>query len=167
MKWPATEAAGHPSRASQGVNAARDPGNEEVGHPWPRNGHPWACPRSTVNDQARGGLCISADSVCFLLKLRATLRSLPEIPILNQARRSDAALAGGYPVASLMIARPNAPVAQLDRVAASEAAGRWFESSRARHNYRRITSPVEVMRTHVQPPSLHTRLSSVPGSARL
>src|SRR5579864_6897336 len=26
-----------------------------------------------------------------------------------------------------------APVAQLDRVAASEAAGRWFESSRARH----------------------------------
>ena len=31
-----------------------------------------------------------------------------------------------------MIARPNAPVAQLDRVAASEAAGRWFESSRAR-----------------------------------
>ena len=34
--------------------------------------------------------------------------------------------------ASLMIARPNAPVAQLERVAASEAAGRWFESSRAR-----------------------------------
>ena len=34
--------------------------------------------------------------------------------------------------ASLMIARPNAPVAQLDRVAASEAAGRLFESSRAR-----------------------------------
>jgi hypothetical protein len=31
-----------------------------------------------------------------------------------------------------IIARPNAPVAQLDRVAASEAAGRWFESSRAR-----------------------------------
>ena len=27
----------------------------------------------------------------------------------------------------------DAPVAQLDRVAASEAAGRWFESSRARH----------------------------------
>src|SRR5215831_4570427 len=27
-----------------------------------------------------------------------------------------------------IIARPKAPVAQLDRVAASEAAGRWFES---------------------------------------
>ena len=26
-----------------------------------------------------------------------------------------------------------APVAQMDRVAASEAAGRWFESNRARH----------------------------------
>ena len=35
--------------------------------------------------------------------------------------------------AARIIARPNAPVAQLDRVAASEAAGRWFESSRARH----------------------------------
>ena len=35
---------------------------------------------------------------------------------------------------SLMIARRNAPVAQLDRVAASEAAGRWFESSRARQS---------------------------------
>jgi hypothetical protein len=34
-----------------------------------------------------------------------------------------------------MIARPNAPVAQLDRVAASEAAGRWFESSRARQTF--------------------------------
>src|ERR1700683_5296141 len=31
-----------------------------------------------------------------------------------------------------MIAGPNAPVAQLDRVAASEAAGRGFESRRAR-----------------------------------
>jgi lipoyl-dependent peroxiredoxin len=37
------------------------------------------------------------------------------------------------PSAPRIIARPNAPVAQLDRVAASEAAGRWFESSRARH----------------------------------
>src|SRR5215469_3137723 len=36
-------------------------------------------------------------------------------------------------LAAGIIARPNAPVAQLDRVAASEAAGRWFESSRARH----------------------------------
>src|SRR5262249_17121762 len=31
------------------------------------------------------------------------------------------------------LARPHAPVAQLDRVAASEAAGRGFESRRARH----------------------------------
>src|SRR6185437_16971986 len=31
--------------------------------------------------------------------------------------------------------RDGAPVAQLDRVAASEAAGRWFESSRARQNH--------------------------------
>src|SRR2546430_14719375 len=34
---------------------------------------------------------------------------------------------------------PHAPVAQLDRVAASDAAGRWFESSRAR-SPQRLTS---------------------------
>jgi len=34
-------------------------------------------------------------------------------------------------------------------------------------NYQWIASRVDVMRTHVQPVSLHTRLSQVPGSARL
>ena len=43
--------------------------------------------------------------------------------------------AGRRGAASLMIARPHAPVAQLERVAASEAAGRWFESSRARQSF--------------------------------
>jgi hypothetical protein len=50
-------------------------------------------------------------------------------------RRSLALTHGQRTAASLMIARPNAPVAQLDRVAASEAAGRWFESSRARQPF--------------------------------
>ena len=35
----------------------------------------------------------------------------------------------------------DALVAQLDRVAASEAAGRWFESSRARHSLTSTPSP--------------------------
>ena len=35
--------------------------------------------------------------------------------------------------------RPVAPVAQMDRVAASEAAGRWFESNRARHLKQELT----------------------------
>jgi hypothetical protein len=33
----------------------------------------------------------------------------------------------------LVLSRPHAPVAQLDRVSASEAEGHWFESSQARH----------------------------------
>ena len=54
--------------------------------------------------------------------------------------------AGSRGAASLMIARPHAPVAQLDRVAASEAAGRWFESSRARHLIKHLPRrrPVEM-----------------------
>ena len=35
--------------------------------------------------------------------------------------------------------RAVAPVAQMDRVAASEAAGRWFESNRARHLKQELT----------------------------
>lgn len=38
-----------------------------------------------------------------------------------------------HPAATLVKSAACAPVAQMDRVAASEAAGRWFESNRARH----------------------------------
>src|SRR6185437_9464805 len=45
--------------------------------------------------------------------------------------------------------RDGAPVAQLDRVAASEAAGRWFESSRARQSIRVFPSG-ETARTRIR-----------------
>jgi hypothetical protein len=50
------------------------------------------------------------------------------------ARRALRCDAGRGSVAASTIATPvHAPVAQLDRVSASEAEGHWFESSQARH----------------------------------
>src|SRR5690606_41858034 len=46
---------------------------------------------------------------------------------------------GLAPEAGYPMPLPNAPVAQLDRVSASEAEGRWFESSRVRHLDRKST----------------------------
>src|SRR5439155_15584960 len=72
-------------------------------------------------------------------------QSISRVRGFERPRRREEALAAAFgtalaargapqwtvPAAPRIIARP-APVAQLDRVAASEAAGRWFESSRAR-----------------------------------
>jgi hypothetical protein len=53
---------------------------------------------------------------------------------LRGARQCVSIDAGRRSVVAGTIAAPyRAPVAQLDRVSASEAEGHWFESSQARH----------------------------------
>jgi hypothetical protein len=67
----------------------------------------------------------------------------PRIPGGNWPVRGPPAVAAGRKsVAASSIATPyNAPVAQLDRVSASEAEGPEFESRRAHHFFRRPNIP--------------------------
>jgi hypothetical protein len=82
----------------------------------------------------------------------APASSRGRIPAWSQPTRVQGA-DWTLPAAARMIARPDAPVAQLDRVAASEAAGRWFESSRARQLHRVHSG--HIGNSHARPERLH------------